>query len=57
MTPIEPIEVPPSSPESPPAGPLTLEEQSDLMGTEILASAQRLATDEKHRREIQKLLF
>jgi len=57
MKPTEAIEPPEPSPESSPKKPLTLKEQSDLIGALMLASAQRLATDEKHRREIQKLLF
>lgn len=54
MKPIQPIE---DADQPEPKRPLTLEEQSDLIGAQMLASAQRLATDEKHRREIQKLLF
>jgi len=40
-----------------PSSTLTLEQQLADIGAELLASAQRLATDEKHRLEIQKLLF
>ena len=40
-----------------PPMPLTLEQQLADLGAQLLASAQRLATDEKHRLEIQKLLF
>lgn len=40
-----------------PSSTLTLEQQLADIGAQLLASAQRLATDEKHRLEIQKLLF
>jgi hypothetical protein len=36
---------------------LTWAEQSDRLGALMLASAQRLATDEKRLAEIKKLLF
>jgi hypothetical protein len=37
--------------------PLTWAEQSERLGALMLASAQRLATDEKRLAEIKKLLF
>jgi hypothetical protein len=39
-----------------PSSPLTRKQLAEI-GADILASAQRLATDEKHRLEIQKHLF
>ncbi len=49
-------EVPKMQPE-PPALPLTLQEQLDQLGAEVLASAQRLATDPEHLKAITEMLF
>jgi hypothetical protein len=44
-------------PPEPLAPSLTLQEQIDQFGAEILASAQRLATDPEHLKAIRKRLF
>jgi hypothetical protein len=50
------IEVP-NDPPDPSAAPLTLQEQLAQIGDQMLASAQRLATDPEALKATQKLLF
>lgn len=46
----------PEYPSEPLSAPLILREKLDQLGAQMLASAQRLATDEAHQKAIQKLL-